>query len=173
MDYEALRAQYRPGHVRVLLVAESPPDPRDAEARFFYAPILSRHDNLFRGVARAVYGDDVNLQDKSAVLRRLQSDGYWLLDACDRPVNGLKPGARRQAVRDGIPQLVRRCKETAPQVGIVVCSTPVYRLVSPALKAAGLRVLHDEPLPFPLGNVRARFITGFRRAVSDADSETK
>jgi hypothetical protein len=29
-----------------------------------------------------------------------------------------------------------------------------------------MRVLHDQPLPFPIGNWRAAFITGLRRALS-------
>jgi hypothetical protein len=42
----------------------------------------------------------------------------------------------------------------------------VYQLTTPSLRDADVRVLHDQPLPFPLGNWRAEFIAGLRRALS-------
>lgn len=53
--YADLRRAWRPEAVRLLLVAESAPDPKSATRRFFYAPQLSQHDNLFRGVVEALY----------------------------------------------------------------------------------------------------------------------
>ena len=63
--YEQLRDQYRPARLEVLLIGESPPDPGAGERRFFYAPTL-RIDNLHRGVAQGLYGNDpdVELTDK-------------------------------------------------------------------------------------------------------------
>jgi hypothetical protein len=82
--YEQLRQQYRPARLEVLLIGESPPDPGASERRFFYAPTL-RIDNLYCGVAQGLYGDhpEVDLADKPAVLRRLQADGFWLIDAVE------------------------------------------------------------------------------------------
>jgi hypothetical protein len=73
-SYEELRERYRPEPIRVLLIGESPPDPGDAERRFFYAPTLSRHDNLYRGVAEALYGDTrgFSVKDKAGNLGRLR-----------------------------------------------------------------------------------------------------
>jgi hypothetical protein len=51
--YAELREMYRPERIGVLLIGESPPDPGYEEKRFFYAPTLSRFDNLFRGVVEA------------------------------------------------------------------------------------------------------------------------
>jgi hypothetical protein len=53
--YERLRQQYKPQVLQILLIAESPPDPGSGVRRFFYAPDLTL-DNLYRGVAEAVYG---------------------------------------------------------------------------------------------------------------------
>jgi hypothetical protein len=164
--YEQLRQQYRPDRLEVLLVGESPPDPGTGQRRFFYTPTLSR-DNLYRGVAQALYGQrpEVDLADKPAVLRRLQADGFWLIDATDRPVNHLPAAARRIAIRAAVPQLVDRCADLAPRRGVVVCHSLVYRLAAPALREAGATVLHDQPLPFPLGNWRAAFVAELRRAL--------
>jgi hypothetical protein len=165
--YEQLRQQYRPNRLEVLLVGESPPDPGAGPRRFFYAPDL-RRDNLYRGVAQALYGKrpDVDLNNKPAMLRRLQADGFWLVDATGRPINHLPAAARRAAIQAAVPQLVDRCRDLAPRRGVVICHSPVYRLAAPALREAGVTVLHDRPLPFPTGNWRAVFVTDLRRALA-------
>jgi hypothetical protein len=35
-----------------------------------------------------------------------------------------------------------------------------------SLRDAEVRVLHDQPLPFPLGNWRAEFVAGLRQALT-------
>ena len=42
---------YQPENVRLLLVAQAPPD---ADDRYFYFPEVAQHDWLFRAVARAM-----------------------------------------------------------------------------------------------------------------------
>jgi hypothetical protein len=64
-----------------------------------------------------------------------------------------------------VPQLVGRCGELAPRRGVVICHRVVYQLAAPSLRDAGVRVLHDQPLPFPLGNWRAEFVAGTRKAL--------
>jgi len=102
--YEQLREQYRPQHLRILLVAESPPDPGDGERRFFYSPLLT-YDNLYRGVAQAVYGErpDVNVRDKPRVLGLLRDDGFWLIDAVEHPINKTTRTLRRAALKRPFP----------------------------------------------------------------------
>ena len=166
--YEKLRERYRPERVRYLLIAESPPDPGDGKRRFFYSPALTI-DNLYRSVAQAVYGerDDIDLRDKPAVLDRLRQDGFWLIDAVEYPVNKLANSARARAIEEGVPRLIERCIELAPECGVIVCHSKVYEATARALQDAGVAILHDEALPFPLGNWRARFVEGFRRALRD------
>jgi hypothetical protein len=86
--YEVLRERYRPARLKVLLIAESPPDPGVGERRFFYAPTLS-YDNLYRGVAQAVYGR-AWVSEKVKVLERLRDDGFWLIDAVEHPTNAAR-----------------------------------------------------------------------------------
>jgi hypothetical protein len=42
----------------------------------------------------------------------------------------------------------------------------VYEFAAPALRDADVTVLHDDPLPFPLGSWRAAFVAGLRRALA-------
>lgn len=168
--YDELRGRYRPDRVRLLLVGESPPDPRSGERRYFYAPKLASADNLYRGVASALYGQeaDFNLRDKPEVLGRMQRDGVWLIDATEMPINGKPTGERRRAIREGLDRLERRCKEIDPSVGVLICHTVVFREAATLLRTAGVRVLHNAPLPFPLGNHRARFVDETREALNAA-----
>lgn len=172
--YEELRERYRPARINVLLIAESPPDPGAGDRRFFYAPTLS-YDNLYRGVAESVYGgrDDLSIGDKVEVLERLRDDGFWLIDAVEDPINKTSPAARRRAIADGVPRLVGLCQELQPERGVIICHGLVYELAAPALRAAGVPLLHDVPLPFPLGNWRARFVAEMRRALASRASNSK
>lgn len=164
--YEELRSRYRPDEVSVLLIGESPPDPGAGPRRFFYAPQLT-HDNLYRGVAEALYGDepDFDLRGKPAVLTRIKADRLWLIDAVEHPINKTSTSGRRAAISAGIPRLVERCKEIDPERGVIICHGLVYELVAPGMLSAEIEILHKAPLPFPLGNWRSQFIKGFRRAL--------
>ncbi|MDP9441163.1 MAG: hypothetical protein M3P34_03055 [Actinomycetota bacterium] len=167
--YDELREQYRPERVSVLLVGESPPDPGAGAPRFFYAPTLSR-DNLYRGVAAAFYGAEpgFDVRDKPHVLRRLQRDGVWLIDAVEHPINMQSAAARQRAIAAASPSLAKRALELAPTVGVLVCHGVVFTAAAPALRSAGVRVLHDSRLPFPLGNWRAEFVAQVRAALEAA-----
>ena len=168
--YEELRRRYRPEVVRLLLIGESPPDPRDAELRYFYAPTLSRYDNLYRGVSAAFYGSAAgfDVREKVANLERLRDDGVWLVDAVEHPVNAKTKSERRRAIRENIDGLVARCRVVAPTVGVIVCHGPVFDVTAAPLRRACVRVLHDYALPFPLGNMRAEFVSGTRAALTAA-----
>jgi len=165
--YEELRAAYRPQVVRLLLIGESPPDPGDGAKRFFYAPTLS-HDNLYRGVAAALYGNEPGFDPsrKLAVLDRLRADGVWLIDAVDEPIDKRSMATRRRAITAGLPSLVERVRDASPTIGVIICHSVVYELAAPALRKAGRNVLHDVALPFPLGNWRRQFVDGFRAALA-------
>lgn len=165
--YDELRAAYRPAVVRLLLVGESPPDPGDGSRRFFYAPTLS-HDNLYRGVVTALYGTEPGFDPKRKldVLDRLRGDGVWLIDAVEDPIDKRSMAARRRAMAAGIPRLVDRARAAAPTLGVVICHGVVYELAAPALRSAGVDVIHDAALPFPLGNWRRQFVDGLRAALA-------
>lgn len=168
--YEELRHRYRPTVVRLLLVGESPPDPREKARRYFYAPTLSQYDNLYRGVTMALYGgsDGFDMRAKVANLEQLRDDGVWLIDAVEVPVNARTKSERRRAILDSVGSLVTRCAAIAPTLGVIVCHGPVYAAAADNLRRGGVPVLHDVPLPFPLGNTRAEFVAGARSALTEA-----
>ncbi len=165
--YDELRERYRPAPLKVLLVGESPPAPRGEAVPFFYADHLGA-DNLFRGVVEAVLGLDAETlrrEPKARILAELQERGLWLVDAVDEPVNHLPMPERRERVRGGVEGLVERCLRESPERGVAICHGLVYRSAAGPLRAAGVRLLHDEPLPFPSRGQRARFVAGLRAAL--------
>lgn len=145
--YEELWNQYKPTDLRVLMIGESPPDPRAADRRFFYAPTLTRYDNLYRGVAQALYGlaPTFDVRHKSVVLRRLQHNGVWLIDAVTHPVNTRTKAERREAIRLSSPEVVDQCQELAPSVGVLICHTLVFDVLTEKLRKARVAVLHGRP----------------------------
>jgi hypothetical protein len=166
--FDDLRQQWRPAKVRLLLIGESAPDPSSTpEARrFFYAPTISRYDNLFRGVIEALYDAKVTTgEDRTLWLERLRDDGVYLIDLVPFPVNRLSSGDRRRALSDNVDARVAEAASLEPE-GIIICHGPTFKVLRGPLHKVGLSVLHDVPIPFPLGNHRAPFVAGVRKVLS-------
>jgi hypothetical protein len=58
---------------------------------------------------------------------------------------------------------------TAQATGVIVCHGPTFTDLVAAGARDALRLLHDEPIPFPLGNWRAEFATRVRDALTRAE----
>lgn len=169
--YEELRRQYRPARLHVLLIGESPLDAKDGDRRFFYAPTLAKEDNLYRGVAKALYEhESIDIRDKPAVLARLRDQGYWLIDAVGEPINTKTRAQRRRLIRAELAALIATCMELAPSRGAIICHGLVYEIAAGPLRRAGIEVLHDEPLPFPIGTWREQFAARMRAALDRCGS---
>jgi hypothetical protein len=165
--YADLRERYRPEHVQLLLIGESAPDPDAAQPHFFYAPTLTAADNLFRGAVLALYDHRFPRgsagSSKAPWLERLKADGVFLIDLVPFPVNAFGAGARARARRDAVPETVESAAKLKPG-GIMICHVPSFRLLREPLRVGGLPLLHDEPIPFPLGNKREQFAEAAARA---------
>lgn len=166
--YDQLRSQWKPDRVKLLMIAESAPaDGGDVSGRrFFYAAGRLGPDNLFRGVVEAMYGTskvDLQRTGKRPWLERLRDDGFFLIDLAPYPVNALSTTERRRVLKEAVPECVARASALDP-VGIAVVKADLYEMLARPLGAAGLPILQDRPIAFPLGNRRADFVTGFNRA---------
>ena len=51
---------------------------------------------------------------------------------------------------------------------MAVCHAKVFSVVDAPLRAAGLKVIHDQALPFPIGNWRERFANQLGSALEAA-----
>jgi hypothetical protein len=61
--------------------------------------------------------------------------------------------------------LVRRCQKLHPSVGVIICQKRVFEETEASFRAAGLKLLHNVPLRFPIGNYRDEFIGGMAQAL--------
>lgn len=166
--YQSLREQWKPSRIRLLLIGESAPDDGGVPSnrRFFYSEPLDQRDNLFRSVVAALYdsGKLTKGDIKEPWLARLRDDGVYLIDLASRPVNAVSPAIRRATLRASVDDCVQRVRELYPD-GIVICHTPTFELLAGPLKVAHLPILHEEAIPFPLGNKRSEFVEKVRQAV--------
>ena len=172
-EYEDLRKKYRPEKIRILLIGESPPDRGGGELSFFYSTVLSSHDNLFKGVAEAIYGEEAEIHDhdKVTILKWLKRDGYWLIDLCPSPINKLQDKEKQAEIAKNRDILIEKVKELKPSVGVIICKANIYREVAESIRRAGINVLHNVPIPFPSNNgskkpqfktQRDEFVSSFR-----------
>ncbi|MDQ3632829.1 MAG: hypothetical protein M3417_16480 [Actinomycetota bacterium] len=158
--------------MRVLLIGESAPDPGDAERRFFYAPILTQHDALFRGVVEAFYRCSPGSKGdpKAPWLDRLKADGVFLIDLVPFPINALafdKSEAERlrsKARKDHVAACIDEVQSHDP-AGVIICHDGVYKAGATKMRAAGLPLLHNESIPFPLYGGVSRFPVAVRAAL--------
>ncbi|GGC84867.1 hypothetical protein GCM10011512_09650 [Tersicoccus solisilvae] len=172
--YTQLREQWKPEHVRLLLIGESAPDDKGdpAARRFFYNDRLTGKDALFRAVVHAELDTpylDGKTETKERWLEQLRDRGIFLIDLVPYPINAASGTSRAAARRANVADCVARTRALQPD-GIIVCHGPSHRLLKPALAEAGLPLLHDEQIPFPLGNWRATFVERYRQAVERLDS---
>lgn len=135
---ERLRRQYRPAHVRLLFIGESPP----ASGRFFYR----RDSGLYRAIRDAFQIIDPSLTDET-FLDIFQRRGCYLIDACAAPVDHLDASSRRAACLAGEPALTRRIRDLEP-AAIVTLLRSIRDNVERAASRAGWsgQILH---LPYP------------------------
>ena len=158
----AAAKQYQPDKVRLLLVAQAPPD---ADDRYFYFPDVAQHDWLFRAVARAILPHvEPTRTNKASLLAQLRDRGIFLIDLKPDPVDG-------SDLSPYVPALLDRIAELEPE-RIILIKADVFRVAYPALAAAGLPGQPDaDPLPFVWATerIRGRVRSSSRRRVTVRD----
>jgi hypothetical protein len=167
--YQQLRQRWKPDLVRLLLIGESAPDPGQVELRFFYAPVLTQHDNLFRGVILALYGCSPGSAGdaKEPWLELLRANGVFLIDLVPYPVNRLGGREKSAARRAHVSECAQEAVGLKP-AAVAVCHGEVFKVLSGPMRAADLDVIHDQPLRFPIGNWRESFAGDLRAAATAA-----
>ena len=177
--YAERRARWKPNTVRLLLIAESAPDDGGdiAHRRFFYDDTLTGRDGLFRQVVHVLFGNPELKSGPGAKvpwLEKLRDQGVYLIDLAAVPVNYHSKSERAAALQQNIDATIALAKELDPE-GVVLVKQNVFDLLTGPLRTAGLRVLHDEFIPFPASGQQARFRERFAaatRALAPVSAET-
>lgn len=147
------RIRYLPEKVKVLFVAESPPNKGvDGEYRYFYFEGLpTGREFLYKETMKAIFGSEFSPDlEKSVFLKRFCQAGLFLLDAARCPVD--KKYARRQRnsaiVSCAQTHLLPEIEELKPE-SLLLIKKNVFEILSPIFKQKGFKVLNKLPIPYP------------------------
>jgi hypothetical protein len=157
-DYLAYRCKFEPSRVRLVLVAESPPE----SGLYFYNPDGKTSEPLFSALMEHI---DCAPRTKEEGLREFQRQGWLLVDATYEPVNTLAAAARDSVIMRDYPQLRDDLEALLPDysVPIVLLKANVCRLLEQQLTEDGFNVLNKgHTIYFPSHGRQLEFHRQFR-----------
>ena len=159
MSYDDVRKTYRPTHIKLLLIAESPPPAPHVQSsrQFYYTDRVRRDDRLFTNTIRALYPEAEKLTEpqleahKETWLRRFQQDGRYMIEALeDSQEHEVTKHDRQDRIRASLPRLIERVRELAePHTKIILIKSNVFEVAAEPLRAAGFTVLNTELVDYP------------------------
>jgi hypothetical protein len=149
---ETASLKYKPNPIKFLLVAEAPP--LDL-TRYFYFEDMTVRDGFYLETMNALYGtsrfDPKFLRkNKENYLNCFKRDGFYLIDACEDPMESDGKSNKEKEITEHLPNLKRKlsgliCSETT----IVLILATVYRVCFDELRKDGFRVINKCTIPFP------------------------
>jgi hypothetical protein len=159
MTYDELRKSYCPAHIKVLLIAESPPPSAEIESsrHFYRSDKIRRDDRLFTNTIRALYPETAELPEpeleatKEQWLRRFQQDGWYMIEALEATQkHEVTKRQRQERIQDTLPQLLERVHELADKhTKIILIKSNVFEVAREPLREAGFDVLNTALLDYP------------------------
>jgi tRNA(Leu) C34 or U34 (ribose-2'-O)-methylase TrmL len=176
--YEKIRQSYKPGHVRVLLIAESPPPPANIQSsrQFYYHDRIRTADRLFVNTIKALYEEADKLTEaqieanKEAWLKRFQADGFYMIEALDesQPHEATKQ-ERQEKIRAHLPVLLEKVRALAEaDTKIILIKSNVFDVAARPLRDAGFQVLNTELVDYPGQFNQRAYREKLRRLLHDA-----
>jgi hypothetical protein len=158
-DYETIRATYQPDHIKLLLIAESPPPSPEVQSsrQFYYTDRIRRDDRLFTNTIWALYPEATPLSEaeleaeKESWLRRLQRDGVYMIEALEASQrHAVTKKQRQERIHEALPRLVKRVSTlAAADTKLVLIKSNVFDVAAEPLRAAGFTVLNTELVDYP------------------------
>lgn len=158
-SYEVDRRLYKPVHIHILFIAESPPPTSETpSSRHFYRTDTLRHnDRLFINTIKTLYPQAAELseaqleQAKDSWLRTFQQDGYYMIEALDSSLpHEVTKQQRQEYIRAALPVLIRRVSELVePNTKIILIKSNVFEVAAEPLRKAGLAILNTELIDYP------------------------
>ncbi len=158
-SYDDIRQLYRPKHIKVLLIAESPPPAPAVQSsrQFYYTDRIREDDRLFTNTIRALFPEaaavpEVELeQRKEEWLRRFQTAGWYMVEALEmsQPHAATKK-QRQERIRENLPRLIERVRSLVdPKTKLILIKSNVFDVAADPLRQAGFAVLNAELVDYP------------------------
>lgn len=158
-DYDTVREQYKPKHIKVLMIAESQPPAAGVQSsrQFYRTDVIYREDRLFTNTMRALYPETAALpeaelkQQKQQWLRRFQNDGWFMTEVLTNSLaHEVTKEERQRLIRMHLPALLKRVEQLAkPDTKLILIKSNVYEVAAAQLRSAGYKVLNQELLDYP------------------------
>ena len=158
-SYDTVRQEYRPKHINLLLIAESPPPPPHIQSsrQFYYTDRIRTDDRLFTNTIRALYPETADMSEpeleahKAEWLRRFQADGRYMIEALeDSQKHEVTKHQRQDRIKASLPRLTERVRELAePGTKIILIKSNVFDVAAGPLREAGFTVLNTELVDYP------------------------
>lgn len=159
VSYDDVRKQFQPTHIKVLLIAESPPPAANIQSsrHFYRTDAIRKDDRLFTNTIKALFADAADLtepeleQQKEQWLRKFQQAGWYMIEALhESQVHEVTKKQRQALIAQSIPQIVERVRKLAqPDTKIILIKSNVFDVACAPLKQAGFRVLNTELVDYP------------------------
>jgi hypothetical protein len=157
--YDTTRQQYRPTHLRVLFIAESPPPAADVPSsrQFYRTDRVRKDDRLFVNTIKALYAEAAELTEtqiepnKETWLRRFQKDGYYMIEALETSQqHEVTKRDRQSRIHAALPRLIERVRQLAEHdTKIILIKSNVFEVAAEPLREAGFKVLNTELVDYP------------------------
>jgi hypothetical protein len=158
-SYETIRARYRPEHITMLLIAESPPPEAtiNSSRHFYRTGKAYPEDRLFINTIRALYPETIDIAQseleaqKGQWLQRFQQDGWYMIEALEESQKHEATKQQRQErIRHALPRLIERVsKLVSPDTKIILIKSNVFDVALEPLRKAGFTVLNKELVDYP------------------------
>lgn len=174
ISFQKAREKYKPSLIKCLFLAEAPPE-LDSN-RFFYFEKVSTGDTLFITTMKGLFAKEfVGMEqyevtrllraNKTTFLKRFQELGFYLEDASSIPMPDRKRSTKRKILLTELEGLLKRMEHYVDmKTPVILISAMVHEVCSEPLKKAGVFILNDNAIPFPIG-FQPEYIAGIIRCL--------
>lgn len=176
--YRSASEKYIPDLINVLFISESPPDYNDEKDRsfFYFEDNPMEKDFFFIALIKAIYDIDFkSVNDKRNILGIFKSDGYYMMDIIDYPINKSSlrkeySDAKKEDILFGESEvfleklnILRDEGRMTKDTKIVLIKKSVFSVFCPLLRSKGYRVLNTEKIDTPSSADDRDFIEAIRK----------
>lgn len=163
------REKFKPENIKILFVAEAPPD---ALERFFYFPYVRSNDWLYLGIVKALcaypdtYSDNIDpkklRENKEEILKLLKDDGFYLMDLSPLPKSLIPLPELFKS--DFIERLKNESAIDKTATKIILIKTNVYDCLFHSIEELGYAV-QPQRIPFPASGQQQNFAVEMQKAL--------
>jgi hypothetical protein len=167
---DAAALKYKPNPIKYLLIAEAPPADL---SRYFYFEEMIGGDGFYFETMNALYSTNrfdpkFLRKNKEKFLNCFKRDGFYLIDACEEPMESKDRSYKEKQIEKYLPDLKSRILGFAcPAAKIILIVATVHSICLEELKQEGFCVINKRSIPFPGTGNQGKFREHFLDLLRD------